>query len=68
MDLDQDWLYNTYGQLCEAIPEDIPEALGRDVVLTTYVDANLYHHLLTGHSVTRILHFVNGTTIDWYSK
>ena len=67
-DVEHDWLYTTYGHVREAIPEDLPEGLGREVTLTTYVDANLYHDLLTGRSVTGILHFVNGTPIDWYSK
>jgi hypothetical protein len=38
------------------------------VILTHYVDANLYHNVLTGRSVTGVLHFINGTPIDWYSK
>ena len=33
-----------------------------------YVDADLHHDLVTGRSVTAILHIVNGTPIDWYSK
>ena len=33
-----------------------------------YVDANLHHDLVTGRSVTAILHIVNGTPTDWYSK
>ena len=33
-----------------------------------YVDTNLLHDLVTGRSVTAILHIVNGTPIDWYSK
>jgi len=36
--------------------------------LTHYVDANLYHDMITGRSVTGILHLVNKTPIDWYSK
>ena len=35
---------------------------------TTYVDANLYHDLLSGKAVTGILHFVNQTPIDWFTK
>jgi hypothetical protein len=39
------------------------------VTLTHYVDANLCHDLIsTGRSVTGILHLVNKTPIDWYSK
>jgi len=63
-----DWAYTVYGDVKEAIPADIPEPLGKFVTLTHYVDANLYHDLITGRSVTGILHLVNKTPIDWYSK
>ncbi len=33
-----------------------------------YVDANLYHNLITRRSVTGILYLANKTPIDWYSK
>ncbi len=36
--------------------------------MTTYVDANLAHDFITGRSVTGILHLINQTPIDWYSK
>jgi hypothetical protein len=42
--------------------------LGKYVTLTHYVDANLFHDVITGRSVTGILHLVNKTPIDWYSK
>jgi hypothetical protein len=38
------------------------------VTLTHYVDANLMHDVATGRSVTGILHLVNTTPIEWYSK
>jgi hypothetical protein len=38
------------------------------VTLTHYVDANLFHDVITGRSVTGILHLVNKSPIDWYSK
>ena len=66
-DVEYDWLYMTYGQVREGIPEALPKKLGKEVVLTSYVDANLYHHLVTGRSVMGILHFVIGTPINWYS-
>jgi len=50
------------------MPTDAPEPKGNKVVLTTYVDANLCHDLITGRSVTSILHLANQTPIDWYSK
>jgi hypothetical protein len=57
-----------YGNVEELIPVDIPLPLGKPVVLTTYKEANLYHNLVTGRAVTGILHFVNNTPIDWFSK
>ena len=63
-----DWLVQVCICISELIPKDTPEPLGRHVTLTHYVDANLYHNMLTGHSVAGILHFMNKTPIDWYSK
>ena len=67
-DMEYDWSKSIYGELSEAIPHDTPESLGRFVTLTHYVDANLMHDLVTGHSVTGILHLINKTPIDWFSK
>ena len=50
------------------IPNDAPTPLGNYVTLTHYVDANLMHDIATGRSVTGILHFLNKTPIEWYSK
>jgi hypothetical protein len=36
--------------------------------MTTFVDANLYHDLVTGKSVSSILQLFNKTVMDWYSK
>ena len=47
---------------------NIPESLGRSIILTHYVDTNLYHDVLTGRSVTGILHFINHTPIAWWFK
>ena len=67
-DCEYDWEYSVYGNVKEIIPDDIPEPLGHGVTLTTYVDANLYHDMITGRSVTGILHLINGTPFEWYSK
>ena len=40
------------------------ELIGHSILL----DANLYHDLITGNAATGILHLVNGTPVDWYSK
>ena len=63
-----DWSRSVYGDVKEIIPEDAPLPRGRHVVTSTYVDANLQHDLVTGRALTGVLHFVNATPIDWYSK
>jgi hypothetical protein len=63
-----DWQHSVYNGAEELIPDDIPDPLGKPVIITTFVDANLYHDLVTGRSVTGILHLFNKTVIDWYSK
>ena len=57
-----------YGDVSKVVPRDAPEPLGKYVTLSHYVDANLYHDMLTGHSITGILHFLNKIPIDYYSK
>ena len=61
-------MYTIYGNVHENIPDDTPSPLGKEVVTTTYVDANLYHDIITGCAANGILHFLNGTPADWYSK
>ena len=63
-----DWDHSIYGDVREEIPKDTPRPLGKFVVTTHYVDANLYHDIMTGISVTGILHLINKTSLDWYSK
>jgi hypothetical protein len=63
-----DWEHSHYYKAHEDIPKDIPVPLGKPIVTTTYVDANLYHDLISGRSVTGILHMFNKTPVDWYSK
>ena len=67
-DQDFDWCYSVYGKVKELRPRDAPKPLGKAVTTITYKDANLYHDMLTGRSVTGVLHFCNQTLIDWYSK
>ena len=63
-----DWAYTCYHGAKEVLPENAPRPLGKRVVLTAYVDANLYHDLISGRSVTGIIHLANKTVIDFYSK
>ena len=65
---DDEWAYSVYGNVRELIPNDAPKPLGKRVTTVTYVDANLYHDVVTGRSVTGILHLLNKFPIDWYSK
>jgi hypothetical protein len=63
-----DWSNAVYKIDDDELPSDMPEPLGPPVVTITYVDANLMHCNLTGRASTGILHLVNGTPVDWYSK
>ena len=63
-----DWSHTVYGDVKEVIPEDAPTPLGKRLVHTVLNDANLHHDMVTGRSVTGILHFLNQTPIDWYAK
>jgi hypothetical protein len=63
-----DWTYMVYGKTKELLPKDAPEPLGKHATLSHYVDATLMHDVTTGKSVTGILHHINKTPLDWYSK
>jgi len=63
-----DWSRTVYGAMSEMLPNDAPEPLGKRVTLSHFVDANLMHDLITGRSLTGILHLMNKTPIEWYSK
>jgi hypothetical protein len=47
-----DWARTVHGKVKEELPKNAPKPKGRYVVTTTYVDANLYHDMLTGRSIT----------------
>jgi len=63
-----DWECTCCADAKEEIPSDAPEPKGKSVTVTSYFDANLYHDLISGKSVTGCLHQLNKTPIDWYSK
>ena len=63
-----DWESSVYSVAKEELPKNAPDPLGNPVVTTTYVDANLYHCMLTGKSVSGVLHLFNKTPVDWYAK
>lgn len=63
-----DWMYTVYGDCEEEIPADLPPPKGNFVRMTTFVDANLMHCKVTGKSATGILHLVNQTPVEWFSR
>ena len=63
-----DWSHTVYGEVKEVLPHDAPAPLGKRVVFTTYVDANLYHDWATGRAVSGVLHFINQTPFEWFTK
>ena len=62
------WLYSVYGNVKEDIADEVPIPRGKPVQTTTYQDANLMHDLVTGRSMSGILHMINQTPIQWFSK
>ena len=65
---EHDWMYSVYGTGGEVLPEDMPTPRGKPVRTTSFVDANLLHCKVTGRSATGILHLINQTPCDWFSK
>ena len=65
---EHDWFYTCYSGAKEELPDDLPKAYGRRIVISSFVDANLMHDLISGKSLTGILHFFNKTPIDWFTK
>ena len=63
-----DWTRTVYGKAKELLPEDAPPPKGKPVRTTTYKDANLNHCLATGKAVTGVIHLLNQTPVDWYTK
>jgi hypothetical protein len=54
------WEHTVYGGIAEELPQK--------VCIMTYKDANLMHDLVTGQSMTGIIHLLNQTQIHWYSR
>ena len=66
--VEHDWSHTVYTGAHEQVPHNAPTPLGKPVVLTSFVDANLEHCKLTGRAVTGVIEMMNGTPIGWYSK
>ena len=64
-----DWMEAIYGSPVEVLPDDAPPPTkGNQVCTSTNKDAHLLHDLTTGSSASGILHFLNQTPIDAFSK
>ena len=62
------WMRSVYGNVLELVADDILMPCSNLVMTTTYKDANLFHDFVTRRAVTGILHLLNQTPIDWFSK
>ena len=63
-----EWLYLIYGNIEEELPLDMPIPLGKIEQASLFFDANFYHNLVMGCTLTGILYPVNQTPIDWHCK
>ena len=61
---DHDWEHSVYGKHEEDMAENLPEPLGKRIVLTRYFDASPMHDLLSGKAVTGVCTFYNKTLIN----
>ena len=62
-----DWAH-IYNNTTEDIPTDAPTPKGKPVLTTTFFDASLMFDAVTGRGCTGVLHMLNKTLVDWYSK
>ena len=57
-----------YRSPAEELPQNMPTPKGKLVHTTTYFDTNLMHDVITGRSASGVLHFLNQTPWEWFSK
>ena len=63
-----EWINSVYGPNEEDLPPDMPKPKGKPMRTTCYADANLMHCLVTGRSMSGIIHLLNQTPIQWFCK
>ena len=61
-------MHSIYGNVYEEILHNAPTPKGKPVRTMSWCDANLMHCHVTGHSVSGILHLLNQTPVNWFSK
>jgi len=66
----QDWSYSAYGyeSLKEELPLNMPIAHGQSMTMRVFVDADHAGDLITRHSRTGFIVFLNGAPIYWSYK
>jgi hypothetical protein len=57
-----------YKDAAEILPPDMPEPLGKEVQMTTFVDSDHAGDKVTRRSRTGVIVFLNSAPIVWYSK
>jgi hypothetical protein len=57
-----------YGDMVEELPPKMPKPLGNAVNITCFVDANHAGNVVTRHSHTGILIYLQNTPITWHSR
>ena len=62
-----DW-HDVYGDVSEELPPNMPEAKGKSVVVSCFVDANHADNMITRRSHTGILIYVQNAPIIWFWK
>ena len=63
-----DWMHSVYGLPKEQVNPNDPPPKGKPVCTTTFKDANLMHDMIMGRLASGIIHLVNQTPIEWFSK
>ena len=66
----QDWSFSPYGYegLSETLPDGMPTAHGPSMTMRVYVDSDHVGDLITQHSHTGFIVFLNNAPIYWTSK
>jgi len=62
------WEKIIYRKVTEVIPTDALKPLGKLIKMIAYVNVNLMHDIVTGRSVTGIIHLLNQTPVEWFTK
>ena len=52
----------------EILLQDAPALKVKHVAIVRYYDGHHCYNVVMGSSVTKVLHFINKTLVDWHSK